>query len=199
MSRPLHIVALDLATATGIAHTHDSAGNERLAVRTVNAGLLPLHPKVARIEQAVRRACGVPEAGGNPAAGTKPDLVVIEGTFSGHGPADYPLHAMHANVKQWLYRQAIPYVDVSPATLKVWATGSGATQGENKVTKQDVCEAIVAAYGALLAINIRDDNACDAVALLSLALAAYGQPLAEVDRRNKRALNVPVWPTLGGE
>jgi crossover junction endodeoxyribonuclease RuvC len=197
--RPLRVVALDLATAAGIAATHDSDGNPRLAVHTVNASLLPLHDKVHRIEMQARIACGVsPRVGGPPRSHAIPDLVMVEGTFSRPGAADYPLHAMRANVLQWLWRVGIPYVEVQPSTLKVWATGSGATNGENKVTKADVCRAIVETYGRFLNINPRDDNACDAVALLTMGLAKYGQALVDpLPHGGWRALKaITEWPEL---
>lgn len=191
MIRPMRAVALDLSTAaTAIASTHDSTGLPRLAVYTVpDTDQRPLHTQIDRIDMAVRRACGY--GSGNVGLGdSTPDIVAIEGTFSRPGGSDYPLHALHGNVKQWLHRRGIPYVDVAPKTLKVWATDSG------DATKRDMCAAVVAAYGRLLAINPNDDNACDAVALLSMCLAAYGQPLAEVPQSQQRALKVPKWPDL---
>lgn len=196
MIRPLRVVGLDLSTAaTAIAATHDSAGRERLAVHTVagTAGR-PLHEQIDRIEMAVRRSCGY--GSGNQVLGTPADLVVVEGTFSRPGAADYPLHALHGNVKQWLHRRGIPYVDVAPATVKVYATGSGATQGENKVTKDKVIEAVVATYGLLLHIPARDDNACDALTLLAMGRDAYGQPLVEVPQVRRRAVDSVTWPEL---
>lgn len=194
----LRVLALDLATRTGLAHTHDSAGRERLAVRTIDAGLRPLHDQIDLIEMEVRKACGAP-SGRLTNLDAKPDLVAVEGTFSRPGGSDYPLHALRANVLQWFHRQGIPYVEVAPATLKVWATGSGATRGENKVTKQRVCECIVATYGRFLHVNPRDDNAADAVAILTLTLAAYGQALTDVPLHNKRALAAVTWPTLAAK
>lgn len=186
MTASLRVVGLDLSTsATGLAHTHAANGEPRLAVRTITAGLKPLHDQIDTMEYSVRRACQ-----------TKPDVVVIEGSFSRPGASDYPLHALRGVITQWLHRQRIPYVDVQPATVKVWATGSGATRGENKVTKDKVCAAVVATYGGLLHINPRDDDACDAVALLALGLAAYGQPLADVPASHRRALSSVTWPVL---
>ena len=199
MIRPLRAVALDLATATGLARTHDTNGEPRLTVDTIDTSLLPLHKKIDVIEYRLQRACGVPEGGGRLDLRVKPDVVVIEGTFSRPGAADYLLHALRGNVTQWLYRRGIPYVDVQPSTLKVWATGSGATRGDNKVGKDKVRAAIVATYGGLLNINPNDDDACDAVALLSMVLAQYGQPLVELERlghTGARALEVPAWPEL---
>lgn len=197
MNTALRVVALDLSNAaTGIAQTHAADGTPRLSVATVpgTAGR-PLHDQIDTIEMAVRRACG--RTSGNAWIGTsQADVVVVEGTFSRPGGSDYGLHALHGVVKQWLHRVGIPYAEVAPATLKVWATGSGATRGENKVGKDKVIEAVLSTYGGLLNINPRDDNQCDAVALLGLALAAYGQELAPVKPNCRKAIQVPKWPEL---
>lgn len=197
--RPLRIVALDLSTAaTALAQTHDSYGNPRLSVATIpgTAGR-PLHQQIDMIEPVVRKACGF--GSGNARLGGVVDLVVCEGTFSREGASDYPLHALHANIKQWMHRRHIPYVDVAPSTVKLWATGSGATSGENKVTKDKVVAAVLATYGHLLNINPRDDNQSDGVALLSMGLAAYGQDLAPPPKERCRlALKTVTWPELGG-
>lgn len=197
MIRPLRVVGLDLSTSSsGIARTHDSTGEPRRSVASRDTSLRPLHEQIDIIEIDVRRACGVPKTGGAPLDHGRPDLVVIEGTFSRPGGSDYPLHALRGCVTQWLHRQRIPYADVKPSTLKVWATGSGSTRSENKVTKDRVCAAIVATYGPFLLINPRDDDACDAVALMTMGLAAYGQALVDVPRTQTRALAVPTWPAL---
>lgn len=191
----LRVVALDVATRTGLAHTHDSTGQACLAVRTVAADLLPLHAKVDAIEMDIRKACGAPTGRIRDRA-KAPDLVIVEGTFSRPGAADYQLHAMRAVPLQWLYRNGIPYVEVAPSTLKAYATGSGSTRGENKVGKDKVRAAVVATYGRLLNIDPRDDNQCDAVVLLAMCLDAYGQPLAPVPQTHRRALAAVTWPSL---
>jgi crossover junction endodeoxyribonuclease RuvC len=193
--RPLRIAAFDIASATGRARTHDSLGEPRLSADTLHANMRPLHVQIDLIEMYVRRGCGVPKEGGpiNPAA--RPDLVAVEGTFSRPGGSDYPLHAQRALPLQWLYRQQIPYVEVAPATLKVYATGSGATSGENKVTKTQVMAEVFATYGGLLNIP-QDDNACDALVMLAMVLDQYGQPLAEVPQIRRRALAAVDWPEL---
>lgn len=202
MIRPLKVVALDLSNkATAIAATHDPHGDPFLGVYTVpGTALLPLHAQIDLIEAKVRRACGR----GSDRKAWQPDLVVIEGTFSRAGAhtSDYPLHALHSQVKQWLYRREIPYVDVSPATLKVWATGSGSARGASKVTKDDVVRAVMATYGGKMLIDPNDNNQTDAVALLTMALAHYGQPLAEVPslpgrpNSHRRALSDLPWPAI---
>jgi crossover junction endodeoxyribonuclease RuvC len=195
--RPLKVVALDISQkATAIAATHDPHGEPFLGVFTIpgTAGR-PLHEQVDAIEAKVRRSCGR----GSDRKVWRPDVVTIEGTFDrpdGHN-SNYALHALHAVIKQWLYRRGIPYVDVSPSKVKLWATGSGATRGVNKVTKDKVIAAVLATYGRLLTINPADDNQCDAVAALSMTLHAYGQPLTtDTTSHQRRALNDVVWPQV---
>jgi crossover junction endodeoxyribonuclease RuvC len=194
--RPLRAVALDLSTAaTAIASTHASTGEPRLSVRTIDTAKRPLHLQTDLIDVQVRQACGF--GSGNRLLGRGfADLVIVEGTFSRQSASDYPLHHVRACVTQWLARQGIPYVDVAPATVKVYATGSGATRGENKVTKDKVIAAVIAAYGRLLHIPPTDDNCADAVTLLAMGLDAFGQPLAEVPDSHRRALNAVKWPRL---
>ncbi|MEU4781065.1 hypothetical protein [Micromonospora sp. NPDC023633] len=186
----LRMVALDLSTsAAGIAHTHWHDGTPRLGCRTVKTGLLDLHKKVHHVLADVAAAVKC-----------RPHLVVVEGSFSRPGASDAPLHMLRGVVLHWLWTKGIPYVDVQPSTVKVWATGSGATNGENKVTKDKVIEAVLSTYGGLMQIDPRDSDQCDAVALLSLGMAAYGQPLVSVtSAHQRRALAVPKWPTLATE
>jgi crossover junction endodeoxyribonuclease RuvC len=196
--RPLRMVGLDLSgAATAIAATHDPQGVPFLSVYTVpDTEGRDLHTQIARIEAKVRLSCGWQSGIWQ---SQKPDLVIIEGSFSRVGGSDYPLHALHGNVRQWLWRKRIPYVEVAPSTVKLWATGSGATSGVNKVTKDKVVAAIIATYGRLITINPRDDNQTDAVALLTLGLAKYGQPLAPYGKLNAAAFKSPKWPDLAAE
>lgn len=200
MIRPLRMVGLDLSTAaTGVASTHDPYGVPFLSTFTVpDTAKRPLHEQIAVIKRAVRMVCGVSRTRTDPDTPDTPDLVVIEGTFSRDGAhaSDYPLHAVHATVKQLLWEKHIPYVDVSNSALKVWATGSGATRGVNKATKDKIVSAVIAAYGSHMHINPRDDNQADAVALLTLGLAKYGQPLAPYGKLNAAAFKSPKWPDL---
>lgn len=186
MIRPLRVVALDLSlTATGIAVTHDQAGEPRLSCRTVSPRRRPtanvidhqrLHETFAAIAAAV--GCG-------------PDVVVIEWLpqFSGHGGTALRLAELHGAVKHWLWSKWHRYVDVKPQHLKTYATGYG------NATKQAVREQVTARYGRLLHIGTEDE--ADAVTLLAMALDVYGQPLAEVPTAHRKAIaDVSFWPTL---
>lgn len=183
------MIGLDLSTSSaGIAHTHWHDGTPRLGCRTVKTGLHSLHRKIHHVLSDVAAV-----------AKSRPHLAVIEGSFSRPGASDGPLHMLRGVVLHWLWVQQIPYVDVQPSTVKVWATGSGATNGENKVTKDRVIEAVVSTYGRMFTIDPRDSDQCDAVALLTLGMAAYGQPIAPVGSHQRRALASPKWPTLATE
>lgn len=188
MIRPLRMVALDLSNAaTAVASTHDPRGEAFLSTFTIpGTGGRPLHEQIAAISHVVRRSCG------NAALmyPWKPDLVVVEGTFTRMNASDYPLHALHSQIKQWLWQRSIPYVDVAPTTLKVWATGNG------KALKPEVIAAVIATYGHLISINPKDDNQADAVALLTMGLFKYGQPLADAPLAHRRALKPVQWPEL---
>ena len=188
------MMALDLSLkAAAIGWTHDHHGRPGLGCRTVHTDRVNKdrvdHNRIHKVLEWVAAA-----------ARCRPHLCVVEGTFTRGGASDIPLIELREVVCHWLWVQKIPYVDIQPSTVKVWATGSGATRGENKVTKDKVVAAVVATYGRLLHIDPRDDNQCDVIALLSLGLAAYGQPLVRITRAQQtRALSVPAWPTLATE
>ncbi|MFI6819759.1 hypothetical protein ACIBJE_02255 [Micromonospora sp. NPDC050187] len=190
----LRMIGLDLSLgAAAIAWTHDHHSAANLGVRTVHTARVNKdtvdHNRIHRVLEWVAAA-----------AKARPHLAVIEGTFTRGGGSDIPLIGLRTVVCHWLWTKKIPYVDVAPATVKVWATGSGATRGENKVTKDKVIAEILATYGGLLNIDPRDDNQCDAVALLTLGRAAYGQPLVRITRAQQtRALTAVSWPTLATE
>ena len=184
---PLWVVGLDLAAVSGIARTHDATGQPRLSVTTLDTTGKSLHQRIDLTEGYVRQVCGAR------IGPRRPDLAVVEGTFSRPGAADYPLHAVRACILQWLHRQKVPCVEVAPATLKVFATGKG------KATKREVVERVLADYGRHLNIP-PDDNAADAVALMAMGLHAYGQALSEVPAVQARAVKTLAgrWPSLIG-
>jgi crossover junction endodeoxyribonuclease RuvC len=191
MIRPLRMVALDLSTAaTAIAATHDPRGEPFLSTFTIpGTGGRPLHEQIAAISHVVRRSCGWAPHG----TVWQPDLAVIEGTFTRMNGSDYPLHALHSYIKQWLWQRSIPYVDVAPTTLKVWATGNG------NALKPQVIAAMIATYGHLVSIDPKDDNQADALALLTMGMFKYGQPIADAPLAHRRALKPVVWPALNLE
>lgn len=190
----LRLLSLDLSLqATGMAWTCDRHGKHGVGCRTIDTrGWNPKNPH-KRLDFILRDIAA--------ATGCRPQLVVIEGAaYSASGSAVDQLAGLRWLAKQWLWSKKFPYVEVAPATLKVWATGDGRS-GKRRTTQADgseregVFEAITATYGGLC--SIRDPDQADAVALLSLACAAYGQPLAPVTNpKQLKATKVPQWPTL---
>ncbi|KXK63386.1 hypothetical protein AWW66_03470 [Micromonospora rosaria] len=186
----LRMVALDLSlAATGVAATHNHHGEPGLLARTVHTartahGATDMdHTRVNAVLRDVAAAVKC-----------RPHLVVIEWLplFDGKGATTLRLAELHGVVKHWLHAQGITYRDVHPPEVKTWATGKG------NASKTAVLEAVTATYGRLLHIDGHDQ--ADAVALLSLALTAYGQPLVTgMTAHQRRALGNVSWPTLATE
>lgn len=182
---PLRIVALDLSLrATGIAATHDSNGAARLSCRTVTPPKYPSATQMnhRRVKDTIDAIIG--------AVRCQPDLVVIEWLpqFDGKGDTSLRSAELHGAIKHWMWCHDLRYVDVIPQHLKQYATGNG------NAKKSAVREAVTARYGSLLHIGTEDE--ADAVALLAMALDAYGQQLAHVDGSHGRALTAVKWPEL---
>jgi crossover junction endodeoxyribonuclease RuvC len=183
----LRVLGLDIKPSrSGIARTYDAEGDRHLSVTAIDSTLRPLDEQVDRLEWILTRP-SLP----------RPDVAVIEGTFTRGGGSDYGQIVSHFIVCRTLRRRRVPIVEIQPTTLKLWAAGHG------KATKRDVCAAVVAAYGRLMNINPDDDDACDAVALMALGCAAYGQPLADLTPQQRKQLagqhRVGKWPTLTRE
>jgi crossover junction endodeoxyribonuclease RuvC len=180
----LRIIGLDLSlTGTGIAWNTDHHGRPTIGARTVHTGRRRGHDRLNEILVDVAAACRA-----------RPHLVVLEDLFVGHNDNTLELAGLHGIVRHWLWTRTIPYALMAPATLKVWATGSGATRGPNAVHKMAVREHVTADYGRL--VHIDDHNQADAVALLAAGCHVYGHPLADVPAAQLRALKAVQWPTF---
>lgn len=185
----LRMVALDLSlAATGVAATHDHHGRAGLIARTV-ATARTAHGTTDMDHLRVNRVLADVAA----ALKCRPHLVVIEWLpqFTGHGDATLRLAELHGVVKHLLWTRQVPYVDVKPVHVQMWATG----KGEGNKTK--VRAAITATYGHLVHVGSTDE--ADALALLTLGLAAYGQAAATVSAHHQRALKAVKWPDLATE
>jgi Holliday junction resolvasome RuvABC endonuclease subunit len=116
---------------------------------------------------------------------TQADLVVME---------DLPTHAHGAGitgmvqgvVRLMCLRASVPYVLISPATLKKWATGAG------NAGKADMRMALYKRTG----MDLRDDNQCDAWWLRAAGLEHLGQPVVDMPAAHVKALSAVTWPTL---
>lgn len=107
---------------------------------------------------------------------------------------DLPTHAksagitgmVHGAVRHYLQGRGVPYVLVTPATLKKYATGRGNA------------DKTAMAIAALKRGNreFADDNQVDAWWLYAAALDHYGAPLFSVPQSHRDALAKVAWPEL---
>lgn len=113
------------------------------------------------------------------------DLVAIE---------DLPTHAkaagitgmVHGAVRAALIMWGIPYVLITPATLKKYATGRG---------NADKTAMALAAYKRA-GLEFGDDNQVDAWWLRAAALDHLGAAPVQMPAAQRAALDVVTWPTL---
>lgn len=172
-----NVIALDLSmTATGLCGTE----GDTATVKTKLAG----DQRLLAIVEDVRHIVGIGRGylGANLA-----DLAVIE---------DLPTHAKSAGitgmvqgaVRVELMRLGVPYVLITPASLKKWATGKG------NADKVAMAVAALKRFGR----EFPNDNEADAWLLRAMALDAFGCPLAPMPAVNRTALDAVAWPRLGG-
>lgn len=186
------MVALDLSlAATGVAATHDHQGRRGtgLLARTVHTARTA-HGDTDMDHQRVHAVLADVFA----ALKALPHLVVIEWLpqFEGKGDASLRLAELHGVIKHYLWTRRVPYRDMKPTYVQMWATGKG------RASKREVRAAVTATYGHL--VHVGDDNQADAVSAVTAALAAYGQPLVPVNSSHqRRALSGVKWPDLATE
>lgn len=152
-------------TATGIAYPDGT-------LTTIGGDAKHGDHRLTRIYQAVATA-----------AVTGADLAVLE---------DLPTHAHGAGItgmaqgviRLALQTSSVPYVTVAAATLKKYATGSGAA------TKADMRMALF----KRATLDVRDDNQCDAWWLRAMGMQHLGQPLLVLPATHLAAMTKVAWP-----
>lgn len=168
------VVGLDLSlTATGVATT---------AGEVVISSKLKGMARIAAIDGRIWEHVG----------GVAPmmdvDLVVIEGySFGSRNSQAHALGELGGVVRMALHTLAVPYIDVPPSTLKVFATGKG------NAGKDEVLAAAIRRLG----FGGHDNNAADALWLRALGHHVLGDPLLELPASHTRALD-KVRPLLEG-
>ena len=116
------------------------------------------------------------------------DLVAIEGYSYASPNQAHQIGELGGGVRLLLYRLRVPFVAVPPATLKKFATGSGAAKKTAMV---------VAARERFGLTTTTDYNECDAYLLWAMARHAYGAPLVDLPQVQTAALSKVVWPEFG--
>jgi crossover junction endodeoxyribonuclease RuvC len=173
---PEHITGLDLSlTSTGFA----AICGDKVELVTITPGKRTGHERLEYLFDEIRIRT------------FDADLVVIEGPSYG---SDYG--KAHERAGLWwlvahvLWGARIPYVVVSPAQVKKYATGYG---GGPKSGKDKVLAAVIRRYAD---VPVDGNDQADALVLAAMAADHYGDPLAAVPQANRAALAAVEWPAL---
>jgi Holliday junction resolvasome RuvABC endonuclease subunit len=128
-------------------------------------------------------------------------LVAIKTAVAGHTDAidlavieDLPTHAkaagitgmVHGAVRAVLLEAGVPYVLITPATLKAYATGKG------NADKTAMAIAALKRTGR----EFPDDNQCDAFWLRAAGLDWYEQPEFDMPKAQRQRLAKVRWPEI---
>jgi crossover junction endodeoxyribonuclease RuvC len=116
------------------------------------------------------------------------DIVVIEGYSFNSKQGGEHLGELGGVVRLALWDLGIRFVDVSPASLKTYATGKGNAKKE----------VVFAAAIRRLGYEGNDHNEADALWLRAMALDHYGEQLVDMPQDHRRALEKVEWPTMPG-
>ena len=116
------------------------------------------------------------------------DVVVLEGySYGSKGQAVYQIAELGGIVRYWLYAHGITTVEITPATLKKYATGVG-NAGK---------DAMIAAAIRRFYFRGSDNNEADAYLLWCFAREAYGGPVAKVPADRAALVHRLSWPVPG--
>jgi Holliday junction resolvasome RuvABC endonuclease subunit len=163
----VNVIGLDLSlTSTGIA-TID--GTESLTTKL--RGVERLDYLLDRIQSLVIHTDG-------------PLLVAIEGySFGSKGRAVFNIGELGGVVRLMLFREGIPFVEVPPSNIKMYATGKG---NANK-------DAVLVEGVKRLGLSCGNDE-MDAAWMRALVLDKLGDPIVKVPESHRRALDKIVLP-----
>jgi Holliday junction resolvasome RuvABC endonuclease subunit len=177
--------ALDLSlTSLGMARI-DAQGIDATQLRTTKRGHARLSYLIEHVAKYVAHL----------------DLVALEGpSFNSKNAYTHETDGLWWLIAHELHNMAVPYLQIPPATLKKFATGSGIAP------KPDV---LIAAVKRFPGVEFTSEDAADALWLLAMVCERYGCPLAEmpkdrvallyatVTKKGKRhGLPVIDWPYL---
>ncbi|MFF5655274.1 Holliday junction endonuclease [[Kitasatospora] papulosa] len=169
----LPVVAFDLSlTASGICYRDGSTGTVTTRQKDGDRRLL-----------AIEDAAAIAIGGGD--LGPVPVLAVLE-DIPKNSYAAKPIAMVHAIVRRLLMKAGVPYVLVTPATLKTYATGKG--NGD----KTPMAIAALKRAGR----EFPDDNQCDAFWLWCAGLDWLGHAPLVMPKAQRAALDKAAWPEV---
>ena len=148
----MNIIGIDLSlTGTGVCLLRDGARE----LRTINTtAKTRTEDRLIAIRLAIAQECGCIDA------------AIIEGlSYGSVGGAQAERSALHWMVWVDLYRLGVPYVVVTPMSLKKFVCGTA------KVEKSMMIREVFRRWN----VEAKNDNEADAAALAHLGLVYYGQ------------------------
>jgi hypothetical protein len=203
----VRVAGLDISmTSTGVALVDDGKVDAIQTCRVASAPakrpdgntptLLDRHERLMRVEDRIAALLGECPPGTR-GIDRLPELVLVEGPSLG----SIRQQQVHESAGNWhrivrrLLVAGVMVAEVSPPQVKQYATGSGATSGPNKVTKDMVIAAVRANYGDYAA-HITSNDEADALILAAIGCRYLGHPIESValPPENLRALKKIRWP-----
>jgi crossover junction endodeoxyribonuclease RuvC len=171
----LRIAGLDLSlTSTGVALIQPGGPVSVYRIQPPPAAKATVHERLKFLYTEVRQLV---------AGATH---ITVEGPSFGSNQGQHKLGGTWWIVMHvlWLDNPDAEVVEVSPTTLKVYATGRG-----NKLEKDEVAISVVRRYPA---VDIRNNDMADAWVLAAMTADQLGCPVVEVPKDHRRALKD--WP-----
>ncbi len=110
-----------------------------------------------------------------------PAVVAIEGYSFASSQGGERIGELGGCIRRDLWRRGVPYVEISPSTLKKYAVGSGNAAGKGIVLEAALKRFRGMEFGG-------DDDRADAWWLRAMALDWYGHPLTEMPAVNRSAM-----------
>jgi Holliday junction resolvasome RuvABC endonuclease subunit len=150
------ILGLDLSLAgTGLCVAQNGSGEGKGLLATINTtAKTRTEDRLMTIRRTIAQACnGI-------------DAAIIEGlSYGSVGGAQAERSALHWMVRVDLYQLGVPYVVVTPMTLKKFVCGTA------KAEKAMMMREVFRRWG----VEAANDNEADAAALAHLGMVYYGQ------------------------
>lgn len=138
----------------------------------------------ARMDYIVR---AVSEVAGNPV------LVVIEAPLAhapGRGDSKIEQHGLSWLVRHALWSWSKPYAMVIPTCLKKYATGKGSGKDADKFAMVQI------AMRRFPGVLFTGSDEADALWLAAMGADHLGQPLVDMPKLNRQALDAVIWPEV---
>lgn len=174
----MRVVGLDISLAsTGFADIQSIGREYSIVSRSIKTdppapggGLLGTHQRMREISDRITHLIYD--------TGRLPALVVVEGPSMGSINGSHNISGNWWRIVDRVLSHGLPVVEVSPLSLKLYATGSGSSRGATKVTKGMVVKAVNDRYDVGdLKLRAKDNDQADAIVLAAIGARLLGHPI----------------------